>query len=95
MPYVNDPSEKALLPTILVPEEDLLEEPRDYHEFFGDDLPAQIVEPKFAGSPYQPYTQVCRFNEDGEHTAMAYNCPHFDMEDETGRRIVDGWTVQQ
>lgn len=93
MPYVNDPSEKALLPTILVPEEELLAEPRDYHEFFYDDLPK--YDPKFAGSPYQPYTQVCVFDEEGNHTSMAHNCPHYDMEDETGRKIRGSWTVQQ
>lgn len=90
--YVNDPSELALLPEM---EEDLqLEEPRDYHEFFHDDLQGLNMSPT-VGWQRGINTQVCRFNSSGEHIAMAEDCPHFDMEDELGKRIRPGWTVQQ
>lgn len=92
MAYVNDPSELALLP---IPESEIYEdeEPRDYHEYFHDDVPpagyAQTGYPEFL------YTEVtCHFNELGEHTYMSRNCPHFDMEDQEGRRIRKNWTVQ-
>jgi len=91
MSYVNDPSELALLPEkISVVEE---EEPRDYHEFFYDDIPAEGG--RYAGSPEMLYTEVtCHFNELGEHIYMSPKCPHFDMEDEEGRRVNPSWTVQ-
>jgi hypothetical protein len=89
--YVNDPNELAELPE--VKREVILEEPRDYHEFFWDDT----RNPNFgksADSHWGIQTQVCRFNGKGEHTVMAKDCPHFEIEDEEGSKIQDGWTVQ-
>ena len=101
--YVNDPSQLAQLPE--VKKEVEFEEPRDYHEFFGDDQakpfylpPRPTVRserlPNFGEEPARIHTQVCRFNERGEHVSMAKDCPHFDGDDEMGKKIVQGWTAQ-
>jgi hypothetical protein len=90
MPYVNDPSELALLPELVsdIP----VEEPRDYHEFFWDEA---VERGRYASGYERAYTQVCRFDDNGEHITMAKDCPHFELEDETGKMIREGWTVQQ
>jgi hypothetical protein len=91
MPYVNDPFELTLEPTL----EDKgmeFEEPRDYHEFFHDDRPAPGS--YFASREYGIQTQVCRFDSSGDHVTMAKDCPHFNAEDEEGKVIRKGWTVQ-
>lgn len=88
--YVNDPNELATLPE--VKREVAFEEPRDYHEFFFDDRPKPGS--KFAEDHWGIHSQVCRFDSEGNHVAMAHDCPHFDLEDEQGRRIQKGWTVQ-
>lgn len=89
--YVNDPHEKAALPEVVSDLE--FEEARDYHEFFYDDLPQPGG--KYTGYHWGFHTDICRFDEQGRHTQMADNCPHFDLEDEEGKRILPGWTVQQ
>lgn len=89
--YVNDPNELAELPARITDVE--LEEPRDYHEFFWDDT----RNPNYgrgADNHWGIHTQVCRFNERGEHIGMAQDCPHFDIADEEGKKIQEGWTVQ-
>lgn len=89
--YVNDPVELTLLPQTF--DDVTEEEPRDYHEFFRDDVPPESG--KYVGLPEMLYTEVtCKFNHRGEHIYMSENCPHFNMEDEEGRRIREGWTVQ-
>lgn len=88
--FVNDPSELALPPKQISVVE--LEEPRDYHEFFWEEA---IERGRYTGRPDRGYTQVCRLDSHGEHVTMARDCPHFDLEDEMGRRINPGWTVQQ
>ncbi len=87
--YVNDPNELTLRPKLLVEVAD--EEPRDYHEFFWDEA---VQRGRHLSPERQPHTQVCRFDGAGEHVTMAKDCPHFEMEDEMGRRIATGWTVQ-
>lgn len=89
--YVNAPSELAELPQ--VKHEIEFEEPRDYHEFFYDDARNPNYG-KHADSHWGIHTQVCRFNERGEHVSMAKDCPHFDIADEEGPQIQKGWTVQ-
>lgn len=91
MPYINDPYELMLEPQLISEIE--FEEPRDYHEFFYDDLP----EP---GSKYTEWhrgihSSICVFDEHGQHVYMSDDCPHFESEDEEGKRIKQGWTVQQ
>ena len=88
--YVNEPSELALLPELK--EEIDFEEPRDYHEFFWDDQPGDPG--KYAAWHRGIHTQVCRFDPEGNHVTMARDCPHFELEDEEGKRIQEGWTVQ-
>jgi hypothetical protein len=80
-----------LAPRLKQLEEDLLEEPRDPRESFWDEVKD---EGRYVGQKHRLYTQVCRFNQKGLHTVMAKNCPHFKGEDETGRSVRDGWTVQ-
>lgn len=90
MPYVNDPSELALLPELVsdIP----VEAVRDYHEFFYDEA---VERGRYTSDYERAYTQVCRFDENGDHVMMAKDCPHFEAEDEMGKVIRKGWTVQQ
>lgn len=91
--YLQDPHDKALLPELESASlEDLLEEPRDYHEFFWDDTP--LDSGRQIGYHHPIHAQVCRFNGRGEHIVMARNCPHFEMEDQEGKTIQKGWTAQ-
>lgn len=88
---MNDPNDLAQLPTV---KQDIeLEEPRDYHEFFWDDA----RNPNYGKSPdshWGIHTQVCRFNERGEHVVIARDCPHYDQSNEEGPQIQKGWTAQ-
>jgi hypothetical protein len=89
---INDPHELALLPEREQAQE-LFEEPRPYKDFFYDDhAPASGRE---TGHVRGIHTQVCRFNQQGEHAYVADDCPHGSMEDEQGRIMPPGWTVQQ
>jgi len=90
LPYVNDPWDKTL-PPVIEQAEDLFEEPRDYHEFFYDDLPPSSN--RELGYQHGLQSEVCRF-KDGKHITMAPNCPHFDEYDEMGRKIREGWVAQ-
>jgi len=90
--YVNDPFALAE-PPVLEEEEFFEDEPRDYHDFFGDDI---VFYPhKYAGQGYGAQAQVCKFDDAGNHYQMAKDCPHYDAVDEEGPRIVPGWTVQR
>jgi len=87
--YINDPFDKAIPPSL---EEVILDdEPRDYHEYFWDEY---VERGQRVSRKQKLYTQVCRFDQNGDHITMAKDCPHFDAEDEEGRRIRPGWTVQ-
>lgn len=91
--YLIDPFDKIFPPALeQAPEEFLEDEPRDYHEFFWDEAVERghHVDPR--GKTL--YTEICRFDQDGNHITMAKHCPHFDPEDEEGRKIRTGWTVQ-
>jgi hypothetical protein len=89
--YINDPFDLAQ-PPVFEEEEIFEDEPRDYHDFFGDDI---VLYPhKYAGYDYGVQTQTCKFDDEGKHYQMAENCPHYDAVDEEGPRIVPGWTVQ-
>lgn len=90
MPYVDDPYALARQPE-LISDESLFREPRDYHEFFWDDQ--QMQETRYAESDMGIHTDICVFR-DGHHVYMADGCPHFEPEDEQGRIIRQGWTVQ-
>lgn len=88
--YVSDPFDKIFPPHLIDnPIED--DEPRDYHDFFWDDITQGSNH--IQGSRRTLHTQVCKF-VDGVHTQMARDCPHFNMEDEEGRLIQKGWTAQ-
>lgn len=87
--WVNDPSEKALVPERF--DEIADDEPRDYHEFFWDE---GIQRGRFVSWQPRIHTQVCRFDGNGGHVSMAQDCPHFEVEDEMGRNIPSNWTVQ-
>lgn len=89
--YVSDPTDLMRAPVHEQGEEDI--EPRDYHDFFHDDRPA--LGQKFTGRPDNLHTEVCRLNPDGTHITMAEHCPHFSTEDEMGRPVTPGWTIQQ
>jgi hypothetical protein len=90
MPYINDPYELTLPPQSYSEVNE--EEPRHWSEFFYDDQPYPGA--RFAGAPDRAYTEMCRFDEEGNHTVMAEHCPHFDEADEEGRIVRKGWTVQ-
>lgn len=93
--YINDPFDKMIPPKLENSEEiDLEEGPRDYHEFFWDEAieRGRYIE-RAPGKTL--YTEICRFDSQGNHLTMAKNCPHFDPEDEEGRKIRTDWTVQQ
>ena len=88
--YVLDPDEKALLPqrTMDELEEQEVKDPRD--AFWEE-----AVERGRHISGYERlYTQRCVFGDDGDHIAMAPDCPHFNQEDEMGKITARGWTVQ-
>lgn len=89
--YLPDPEQLMLKPRILEGELDVDEEPRDYHEFFWDEA---VERGRQIGPSQRLHTQVCRFDQNGIHITMAAGCPHFEMEDETGRNIQRGWTAQ-
>lgn len=92
--YLNDPFDLLLEPRLEGWDEVEEDEdgPPDYEEIF-------YTESRFRPGtlPYHNNfaTDVCRFNDSGEHTTMAKNCPHFESHDEEGPRIRQGWTVQQ
>lgn len=89
---INDPNELALLPEREQTEQ-LFDEPRPYKDFFYDDqAPPSTRE---TGYHRGIHTEVCRFNGKGEHTYIAEHCPHDNIEDEQGRVMPEGWTVQQ
>lgn len=87
---INDPFELTHPPT-LKDSEVYDDEPVDYHDRFWDD-----VGPGGRNVGYEVpiYTQVCRFDFEGNHVEMAKDCSHYDAVDEEGPRIVPGWTVQ-
>lgn len=87
--YVLDPSEKALLPQKIAEEPD--EEPVDPRSFFWEEA---VERGRYLSGYERMYTQICVFGPDGDHVAMAPDCPHFDQEDEMGKITAKGWTVQ-
>ena len=89
MSFVNDPWDKAIPPKGVSTIEEVAT--RDYHEFFWDEAVQRSLS---VGKPQRAYTQVCRFNEAGEHISFARDCPHFNQEDEMGRPVRKGWSVQ-
>lgn len=89
--YINDPFELMLKPKLASDIE--YDEPRDYHDYFWDDQ--QMGPPRYADDEIGIYSDICVFDSSGDHLYMAENCPHFDAEDEEGKRIVPGWTAQQ
>lgn len=92
MSYVNDPVELAY-PPVLEDKNIESEEPRDYHEFFYDDLPYSFS--RSVDHETGIHTDVCRFDDSGNHVLISGKCPHFDIEDEEGKIVKPGWTVQQ
>lgn len=89
--YLNDPDELSLPPVLEQMIEE--EEPRPPEDFFWDDVPHSLYDRHL---PFHQgiHVDACRFNDKGEHVHMAKNCPHYDTEDEEGRRIQQCWTVQ-
>jgi hypothetical protein len=88
--FYYDPWEKILPPKLEeAPDPD--EPPPDPKDKFWEEA---VERGTHIGPPQRLYTQVCRFGPDGEHTSMAKDCPHFNYEDETGKNIRKGWTVQ-
>ena len=90
MSYLTDPHQLAQLPT--VEQEELEDEPPTPEEIFHGSFRHY---PDSVSHSYGIHTDVCRFDEKGNHTDMAEKCPHFDEQDEEGRRVNPGWTVQQ
>lgn len=91
--YVNDPYDKIQPPVNLTePEEEEILIP-SLDSAFWDEIPSP--QEKSAGTESFPlHVDVCRFDEAGNHTLIADNCPHFVESDELGRNIKSGWTVQ-
>lgn len=90
--YINDPFDLTLLPKLEGEEiEEEEERPPTNEEIF-------YTESRFRPGtlPYHNNfaVDVCRFDEQGHHTTMAKNCPHYESEDEEGQRVKTGWTVQ-
>jgi len=91
MSWLPDPYMLAQGPT--VEEEELeLEGPPTPEEIFHESIRHY---PDSVGYSRGIHTDVCRFDESGNHTQMAKNCPHYDPEDEEGPKVNPGWTVQQ
>jgi hypothetical protein len=91
MSWLTDPYQLAQPPTVEQTEVEI-EEPPSNEEIFHESIRHY---PDTVGHGFGFHTEVCRFDESGNHTAMADNCPHFNAEDETGKQIQPGWTVQQ
>jgi hypothetical protein len=89
--WIPDPFQLAQLPTVEEQEQEI-DEPPTPEEIFHSSINHY---PDTVGYGSGIHTGVCHFDETGNHTAMAQNCPHFDPEDEEGFRIRQGWTVQQ
>jgi hypothetical protein len=87
--YGYDPFELAQPPELIKEEPE--EEIRDYHDLFWEEA---IERGRYVSGDEFLHTQICRFNKDGEHITMAKDCPHFNIDDEEGKRIKPGWTVQ-
>jgi hypothetical protein len=89
--YLEDPWDKILAPFKL-PEEQEPDPRMDPVSVFWEEAAST-----FAGKDVSPrerlHAQVCRF-ENGLHTQMAKDCPHFDTEDELGKITAKGWTSQ-
>jgi len=90
MSWLPDPFQLAEAPSIAEPEIDVEEPPSNEEIFYG----SIRHYPDTAGSELGIHVDACRFDEDGNHVQMAKRCPHYDAEDEQGRRIAPGWTVQ-
>lgn len=94
MSWVNDPhTDLTALPQLENSEEQLEERPDPTDKFW------EAGHTAFGGrqADYHQglHVQMCRFDENGDHTQMAENCPHFSAEDEEGPKVMKGWTVQQ
>jgi hypothetical protein len=87
---INDPFELTHPPS-LEDSEVYEDEPVDYHDRFWDDI---SLGGRQVGHEPPIYTQVCRFDTEGNHVEMARGCPHYDASDEEGPRVSPGWTVQ-
>lgn len=88
--YIEDPFDKMKPPIRTETVE--FNEPRDYHEFFHDDL--MPFRGQYAGKPERAHTRLCRFDEHGDHTSMSDDCPHFAASDQEGLTVQKGWTCQ-
>lgn len=71
------------------------EEPKDPESEFWEEAVNAVSGGYNAGYHQGFHVDVCHFDEAGEHTHIAENCPHFDSADEEGPRIRQGWTIQQ
>lgn len=89
--YVNDPFELAQLP---VREEDQFAEEDEGPSLEDIFFEHHVIPHSSVGFDIGAHTGVCRLDGDGNHTYMDKNCQHFEAEDEEGKRIAKGWTVQ-
>jgi hypothetical protein len=91
MSWITDPHDLAKLPQLEYSDLDL-DEPEDPDDKFWEEvnnLPDTV-------SYHQGiHVDICRFDEQGSHTVMSNNCPHYDAADELGPVVRQGWTVQQ
>lgn len=92
MSWLTDPYQLAQPPTV----EEVIDEDEEALPSLEDTFHESIRHyPDSVGHQRGIHVDVCRFDETGNHTQMAGNCPHFEAEDEQGMRIQPGWTVQQ
>lgn len=91
MSWLTDPFQLAQPPTVEEQEIEL-EVPPSNEEIFHESIRHY---PDTVGHDHGIHIQVCRFDELGNHTSIAENCPHFSIEDEQGKQIQPGWTAQQ
>jgi len=87
---INDPFELML--GVKPPQQPEPEDPADERRKL---FHSQIrYHPDDTGYQHNLATDICRFDERGQHVQMAKNCPHYAQQDEEGPRIQQGWTVQ-
>lgn len=93
MSWLTDPYQLAQPPSV---EEDIEpEEPPGPDYYFWDEGRDSLISPDTVSHHQGIHVDTCRFDDEGNHTQMAKHCPHFNQEDEEGKRIMTGWTVQQ
>lgn len=91
---MQDPYDRIHPPVNLADLEEDPEPRMSLDEVFSEYLHLETLGSGLDAVEFPLHTDVCRFDEAGNHTLMAQRCPHFDGSDELGRTIRPGWTAQ-